>query len=238
MSILKPKFSEQNPESGISLLVVLVAITVFLAGMQVVFKNVAMSSKSQKKLSEAIDSANSYRFVNQMISDDQLCAMSNFMDDINGWELNKVGADKQLKDAHGFVNYAKITNSDLRTWPRSAGVEWRSHTFPDGRTISGEATITGVVFVQPHDREVLKTKAFGKTLIRVPIDVRDRGVLQGETVTFENGVRTFIELDHDNPSSAPPVACYKDVSSRSLCLDAGGIFDPLQASDKKKCKMP
>ncbi|RYZ60538.1 MAG: hypothetical protein EOP07_00290 [Proteobacteria bacterium] len=212
------------------------AISVFLVGLQAVFKNVAMSSKSQQKLSQAIDQVNSDRFVNQMISDDQLCAMSDFMEGIKGWEVSKVASDITLKDNGKFVDYGKITNSDLRTWPRSAGKEWRSHTFPDGRTISGEATINSVVFIQSRKREVLKTKAFGQEFIRVPVDVREKGVLAGESVVFEGGVPAFIELEPGNPGKA--VACYRDVSSRSLCLDAGGKFDPLAPSDKQKCKMP
>jgi hypothetical protein len=237
LSILKPKFSDQNPESGISLLVVLVTITFFLAGMQAVFKNVAMSAKSREKLSEALTNANDARFVNQMIADDQLCSMSNFMEGISGWKLEKVTEDLPLKDTGEFVNYSRITNSNLRPWPRPAGREWRTHTFPGGRTISGEAEIKSVVFYQPKDREVLKTKAFGKDFIRVPINVREKGVLNGETVIFDGGVQAFIELDPVTPLTKA-VACYRDVSSRSLCLDAGGEFDPLAPSENKKCKMP
>lgn len=247
MSIsLKPKFSGGNQESGISLLVVLIALMLFMLSMRSVFNNAQMSNKSAKDLSSSVEAANGLRFVNQVISDDQLCFMTDFM---NGIDMDKVSftkpsADITLKNTGGLVDYSALKEFGLKTWPGGTRKHWTTLTTQEGVVMSGEFDFKSVVFVQSKDREVLKTKFIDPVrgamdYIRIPVNVRDRGIINGQDVIVAGGIPTYIELKPVKsglpPLRDPPMACYKDVSSRSLCLDIGGKFDP--TDPKQKCQL-
>ena len=244
MSILKPKFSGANQESGISLLVVLIALMLFMLSMRSVFNNVMMSSKSAEDIFNSVKSANGSRFVNQVISDDQLCGLTDFMIgiDMDKVSFTKPSADIILKNNGGLVDYSALLEAYQKTWPGGSGKEWRTLTTQEGVVMSGEFDFKSVVFVQPKNREVLNTKfidsASGVAMdyTRIPVNIRDRGIINGLDVIVAGGIDTYIELKPVKaglpPLRDPPVACYKDVSSRSLCLDIGGKFDPTKSTLK------
>ncbi|MES2744545.1 MAG: hypothetical protein V4655_03920 [Bdellovibrionota bacterium] len=231
MRILKPK---KQSESGVSVLIIFVAIVGFMIAMRYVTTNMITAGKKGKVVEDAIGAANAMRFVQQMIADDQLCKMTDFLDGIKGWEIKKLTQDKILKDNGRLVDYSKIGVNDLK-WPVNTFEGTRSYRFPDGHTEVGKVKVDSVVFIQPKDKDPLQTIAHGKTYYRIPVSVREKGTFNGQTVIFPDGVDTYIELDPLDPLNKA-VACYKSVSPRSLCLDAGGDFDP-SALDNK-CLMP
>lgn len=218
-----------------SILLVLLALVGALIGMRYVAVNFDMMMKKNKEISEAVVLANHARFVEQLIADDQLCKVTNFLDGITGWRRERLTNEIVLKDTGGFVDYSRIGIDSLE-WPSSTYEVMRYHTFPDGRRVFGRARITGVQFVQPANVDPIRSEAHGKVYWRIPVHVKNVGTIGGEAAVFEGAIATFIELDPTNPDTAPPVACYKSLSPRSLCLDAGGNFDPTAGDNK--CLLP
>lgn len=218
-----------------SILLVLLAIVGALIGMRYVSLNFDTMMKKNKEISEAVVTANHVRFVQQVIADDQLCIVTDFLDGIKGWETKRLTKPKVLKNTGRFVDYSGIGVESLE-WPSTTYEINRPHTFADGRKVVGKAKVTGVIFIQPANVDPIRSEAHGKVYWRIPVHVKEVGTMNGESTIFEDSIETFIELDPDNPLTAPPVSCYKSVSARSLCMDAGGDFDP--TAEANKCLMP
>ncbi len=236
MQILKPrdfKSFHSSKESGISILIILLALMGFGIAMRYISMNFDAARKQNRQVRDAIEGANHARFVSQVIADDSLCGVTDFLAGIKGWELSKLSSDKVLKDTGDFVNYSAIGVKDLK-WPSAVYETMRPHKFPDGHVEFGKAKVTSVIFIQPKEVDPLRTEVRGKTYWRVPVWVKEKGTFNGKPVIFNDSIKTYIELDPADPSQA--IACYRDVSARSLCIDAGGDFDA--RAGENKCLMP
>lgn len=223
-----------------SMIVVIVGLVALLGAIQYIASNMKNSKRMHQEIGSALQDANHRRFVQQVVADDQLCKVTNFIEGIKGWSLTTPSAPITVKDTNGFVDYSGTGIKGLK-WPSSGYDTERPATLPSGERVKGKVKVTGVVFIQPIDRPVMKTEARGKTYYRIPIDVVEKGTFNGKATLFydkrpgmDEPIKTYIELNPDKLDEV--VACYKDVSARSLCLDAGGDYDP--TAESGKCLLP
>ncbi len=224
-------------ESGMSNLLVLLGLMLIMAGGSLFIGNFKASRRAEDNINQAISSENGDRFVLQMVSDDELCTVTDFMKDLKGYQLTGTNAGYiELKRA-GFVDYSKIGVTNLK-WPTNGfqdAPDVSGHLFGSRGVIRGKATSVGLYYEQPptNKRPVVVTTLPGKTITRVPVDVWQYGTINGASAFF-NSLETYIEFDSTAADPNTPVACYRAVSSRSLCLDRSGNFDPKATM---KCKL-
>lgn len=218
-----------NRESGISTLLILLGLMLILGSTGLLIGNYKSSQKAEDSITGAIRSENGTRFVLQMVSDDELCTETDFMDGLTGYKLDGTNTGYiDLKKA-GYVDYSSIGVTDMK-WP-SQGVnesyKTSGHAFGSRAHVEGVAIPVGLYYEQPPQlkRPVVVTEIGTRKLTRVPVDVWQRGTIAG-TPAFFHQIATYIEFDSTAADPTKPVACYRDVSSRSLCLDRGGEFDP------------
>ncbi|MBC7659280.1 MAG: hypothetical protein H7249_06185 [Chitinophagaceae bacterium] len=245
MQLTPQKLPRQNDsESGIAIVIVLVAILLSLLVMRSVMTHLDDSSTLTKNVSKTITDGNTQRYIDQMISDDVLCTQgSDFMKGLLPGEDGNVGtisitskpADYTLiKNNERYVDYSKFMKPlgiGNYSWPSpsfdSNNPTDFDFTSREGVTLRGKGFQSGVVFYQMPIAPI-KNPISGLT--RVPISVNPRITLKngGARANLQFGIRTYVEFD----KTGKLVACYRDISSRSLCLDLGGTFNPLL---QKKC---
>ena len=191
--------------------------------------NYKVSRKAEDSITAAIRNENGTRFVLQMVSDDELCTETDFMDGLSGFVTEGTVTDYIELKRSGYVDYSNIGVTNMR-WP-SQGVNESYRTsgyaFGSRAIVEGIAIPQGLYFEQPPTarRAVVVTELPTKTLTRVPVDVWQRGTIAG-TPAFFHQIATYVEFDSAAPDPTKPVACYRDISSRSLCIDRGGEFNP------------
>ena len=239
MPIVKQRPSHLGKqESGISTLLILLGLTLMLGSSAIIIGNYKASRKAEDSITTAIARGNGERFVLQMISDDELCTSTDFMDGISGFQrTGTVVNDISLKMSV-YVDYSGIGVPNLR-WPadgNESGYRTSGYAFGSRAPVEGVVQLQGLYFEQPRtsEKEVLVTTLPGKTITRVPVMVWQRGLIDG-TPAFFDGIGTYIEFDSTAPNPNAPIACYREISSRSFCRDRGGEFNPAAAV---KCVVP
>ncbi len=218
---------------------IVLGFALFLGAGMTLFNSFKATRRNVEANTSAMWNINNRRWVEQMVADDQLCAMTDFMDNLSGYTADKITAFKTVKEAPGLVDYSKIGIDKLK-WPGSGDPE----SFTTGTTLDhstrlqGPGVPTTLLFEQPPDSErkvVFSKDPMGREITRIPIDVRFKGTIGGVPALWDGAIETYIEMPPGSRTGTP-VACYRPVSSRSLCLDAQGFFDPKRP--KGKCQMP
>ncbi len=227
---MKKFHAKAENQNGMSNLLVLLGLMLIMAGGSLYVGNFKASQRSEDSIDSAISQENGERFVMQMIADDELCTVTDFMKDLKNYQLvGELTAPVQLKKQDAFVDYSQIGVDKLK-WPtngwKDAPNVW-GRLFGSRTPVTGKGASVGLVFEQPKasERPVVVTKLASRTITRVPVDVYQHGTINGQAAFF-NPTETYIEFDSTAPDPNTPVACYHKVSSRSLCLDRKGFYDP------------
>lgn len=231
-------FDSRRAQEGSAIVIVLLGIGLVIGGMSV-WNNVRTAKKIEKNVEGIVMGTNSARWVGQLLHDDQFCAVTDFLKGLKDWETGELGQGKVLKETSSYVD---LTAIDVPAWPGTPlnldvvdGIPASNPIPPHPRKLKGKGISSGLVFVQPpaSERKVLETKlSSGKKIFRIPVTVKYKGTIDGAAAFFDGGQDGYIEIDPDDPSKA--VACYNAVSSRSTCLDKGGVFYPNRV-DGPKC---
>ncbi len=220
---------QESGESGFGVQLIFAAMMSTLLLKYFFDKNHLFTMRARQNIQQKLTEENMSRKIDQLLSDDEYCTKTNLIENLNGINLAGVSQKvelssfEQLNHKQGEFSKAVLAKSK------------ETHLIINRHNVALDATKTiDKVTVEQMPGPPRMNIINGITVYRIPATVNQYGSWDELDATGENLTRRvgnlgtwslYIEMDHTDPTI--PLSCYAAISSRSLCLDAGSIFDPL-----------